>query len=183
MYILIYINRFRQMHIRIYRYIYILTISSFLPIPLYRSLLYPTLPTLPHPSQPTLFIPHSPISFYRYLIQNPYPHSFTSPYPYSLPPPYTTYLSTSPLPTPLSLNRYLIQDPYPHDSRCGCPICPDCRYQKPCGGMLGDSGSSCDGRYLCEGQGQWRVGLVAQYGDSMVYVWFMSVVYVCRCSV
>jgi hypothetical protein len=42
------------------------------------------------------------------------------------------------------IGRYLIQEPYPHDSRCGCPICPDCRYQQPCGG-LGMSGSSCDG--------------------------------------
>ena len=48
-------------------------------------------------------------------------------------------------------SRYLIQDPYPHDSRCGCPICPDCRYQQPCGG-LGYSGSSCDGScVVCTG--------------------------------
>ena len=48
-------------------------------------------------------------------------------------------------------SRYLVQDPYPHDSRCGCPICPDCRYQQPCGG-LGYSGSSCDGScVVCTG--------------------------------
>merc|ERR1712190_453123 len=26
----------------------------------------------------------------------------------------------------------LAMTPYPHDTRCGCPICPDCRHNRPC---------------------------------------------------
>ena len=29
-------------------------------------------------------------------------------------------------------------DPFPRDSRCGCPICPDCRRETPCAGCNGD---------------------------------------------
>jgi len=28
--------------------------------------------------------------------------------------------------------QHLVNQPFPHDKRCGCPICPDCRPQKPC---------------------------------------------------
>jgi hypothetical protein len=48
------------------------------------------------------------------------------------------------------IKKYLVMEPYPHDSRCGCPICPDCRYGKPCGPR--DGGSSCDGTcVVCKG--------------------------------
>jgi len=30
------------------------------------------------------------------------------------------------------IRRYLERTPYPHDTRCGCPICPDCRPGRPC---------------------------------------------------
>ena len=33
---------------------------------------------------------------------------------------------------------YLALDPVPHDTRCGCPICPDCRRDAPCAGCNGD---------------------------------------------
>eukprot|EP00930_Biecheleria_cincta_P011809 TRINITY_DN11490_c0_g1_i1.p1 TRINITY_DN11490_c0_g1~~TRINITY_DN11490_c0_g1_i1.p1 ORF type:complete len:1512 (+),score=263.29 TRINITY_DN11490_c0_g1_i1:19-4554(+) len=36
-------------------------------------------------------------------------------------------------------------DPYPHDTRCGCPICPDCRPNRPCPGCDG-SCVVCTGR-------------------------------------
>jgi hypothetical protein len=42
------------------------------------------------------------------------------------------------------IQNNLIAIPYPHDQRCGCPICPDCRYQRPCGGA-NRGGASCDG--------------------------------------
>jgi hypothetical protein len=28
--------------------------------------------------------------------------------------------------------QHLVQHPYPHDTRCGCPICPDCKPGKSC---------------------------------------------------
>jgi hypothetical protein len=30
------------------------------------------------------------------------------------------------------IRDHLVLKPFPHDSRCGCPICPDCRPGKPC---------------------------------------------------
>jgi hypothetical protein len=27
---------------------------------------------------------------------------------------------------------HIVVNPYPRDDRCGCPVCPTCRYQKPC---------------------------------------------------
>ena len=28
--------------------------------------------------------------------------------------------------------------PYPRDARCGCAVCPDCRFKKPCGACGGN---------------------------------------------
>ena len=40
--------------------------------------------------------------------------------------------------------EHLERDPYPHDSRCSCPICPDCRPRRPC--------AQCDGNCcVCRG--------------------------------
>lgn len=30
------------------------------------------------------------------------------------------------------VNMYLEINPYPHDKRCGCVICSECAYKKPC---------------------------------------------------
>ena len=27
---------------------------------------------------------------------------------------------------------HIVVNPYPRDARCGCPVCPSCRYKKPC---------------------------------------------------
>ena len=32
----------------------------------------------------------------------------------------------------------LVNEPYPHDRRCGCPICPNCKFRKPCEQCSGD---------------------------------------------
>lgn len=39
---------------------------------------------------------------------------------------------------------HVVATPFPHDSRCGCPICPDCRPSRPC--------SQCPGNcVVCRG--------------------------------
>ena len=42
------------------------------------------------------------------------------------------------------IDEYLVLDPIPFDSRCGCTICPDCRFGSPCGNCNGDC-SVCRG--------------------------------------
>ena len=43
-----------------------------------------------------------------------------------------------------NIQSCLVQEPYPHDSRCSCPICPDCRPRQPC--------PQCDGNcVVCQG--------------------------------
>ena len=43
-----------------------------------------------------------------------------------------------------NIQSHLVQEPYPHDSRCSCPICPDCRPRQPC--------PQCDGNcVVCQG--------------------------------
>lgn len=36
------------------------------------------------------------------------------------------------------LLKNIVCSPFPHDGRCGCPICPDCRPNKPCGSCPGN---------------------------------------------
>eukprot|EP00930_Biecheleria_cincta_P008294 TRINITY_DN10970_c0_g1_i1.p1 TRINITY_DN10970_c0_g1~~TRINITY_DN10970_c0_g1_i1.p1 ORF type:complete len:843 (-),score=82.33 TRINITY_DN10970_c0_g1_i1:311-2788(-) len=43
------------------------------------------------------------------------------------------------------LDSYIVASPYPHDTRCGCPICPDCQQGLPC--------PQCDGTcVVCTGK-------------------------------
>lgn len=46
-----------------------------------------------------------------------------------------------------SIKRFLSMKPYPKDTRCGCPICPDCAVGKPCATCPGNcavcAGQSC----------------------------------------
>ena len=39
--------------------------------------------------------------------------------------------------TGTNIKRHLAQLPYPHDTRCGCPICPNCRPRRPCAQCTG----------------------------------------------
>jgi hypothetical protein len=44
----------------------------------------------------------------------------------------------------MNIRAHVVLEPFPHDSRCGCPICPDCRRGAPC--------ENCDGDcVVCEG--------------------------------
>jgi len=38
----------------------------------------------------------------------------------------------APLRTAADIAAFLVLSPFPHDSRCGCPICPDCKEGIPC---------------------------------------------------
>mmetsp|Transcript_53774 Transcript_53774/g.117340 ORF Transcript_53774/g.117340 Transcript_53774/m.117340 type:complete len:794 (+) Transcript_53774:191-2572(+) len=40
--------------------------------------------------------------------------------------------------TASGIREHLSYDPYPHDTRCSCPICPDCRPNKACNNCPGD---------------------------------------------
>jgi len=46
--------------------------------------------------------------------------------------------------TTFDIASFLVLTPYPHDSRCGCPICPDCKEGDPCA-LCG----SPDGNWNC----------------------------------
>jgi len=55
-----------------------------------------------------------------------------------------------PLKNKRDIERYLVLKPFPHDSRCGCPVCPDCRKGKPCdrcGSPEGDWNCAVCGKY------------------------------------
>jgi hypothetical protein len=41
------------------------------------------------------------------------------------------------------ISKFLVLKPYPHDLRCGCIICSDCSFGKPCSQCSGH----CDGNY------------------------------------
>ena len=57
--------------------------------------------------------------------------------------------------------EHLVEEPYPHDSRCGCPICPDCRPGVPCGGAtVTASGGVRTGDAGCDGSCVVCLGLV-----------------------